>query len=565
MDKNIISYIPQVDYTSRDYVSIRQDLLNLITQYTPQWTSRDPADMGTALVELFSYMGDMLSYYIDRAANEGFLGTASQRSSVLQIANMLGYTPNAAAPATINITASVISSAGSSASVTKGMQFVSSAVVDANNQPIIFEADADTYVGGTVGTSTTFTATQGKTVSSENVGTSNGYPLQTFKLTNTGVISGSVSVLVGTTAYSYVPSVYDYAPYDNVFSTTIDAFGYTYVVFGDGLFGSIPSNGSPVYATYRVGVGAAGNGVSTVTPMTSLPGINFGSSVSSGGYDDETTDSIRYSAPRALKALTRAVSLKDYGYMALQVPGVAKAVADGTSYSSVLIYVSPVGDLGTSDGTTPTAAFTSLTSTIKNYFTDKTPPNTSISVLPPTYVPITANLTVHALPQYPQAAVVSQVDAVLKNLFYTDNAVFAQVVSSHYLLSAINDIPGLDYAVVNALRKTANDQTYSVSAWFRTSNLVTLTYTATGALFTQNQTVIVSGVDPTVDGTYMLTGVTSTTLTFANSGTNVTSTSVSGYAQLAQVDTVTCAVNEVPAWSVPWASGTLALIGVGGI
>jgi hypothetical protein len=47
------SYIPQVDYTSRDYETIREDLLNLIPNYAPNWTNRDPSDFGITLVELF--------------------------------------------------------------------------------------------------------------------------------------------------------------------------------------------------------------------------------------------------------------------------------------------------------------------------------------------------------------------------------------------------------------------------------------------------------------------------------------------------------------------------------
>ena len=38
--------IPVVDYTSRDYVSIRADLINLIPQFLPEWTSRSESDFG---------------------------------------------------------------------------------------------------------------------------------------------------------------------------------------------------------------------------------------------------------------------------------------------------------------------------------------------------------------------------------------------------------------------------------------------------------------------------------------------------------------------------------------
>ena len=54
------NYIPQVDYTSRDFAAIRQDLIDLIPFYAPLWTNRDPADFGMVLIEAFAYVGDLL-------------------------------------------------------------------------------------------------------------------------------------------------------------------------------------------------------------------------------------------------------------------------------------------------------------------------------------------------------------------------------------------------------------------------------------------------------------------------------------------------------------------------
>ena len=89
-----VSSIPvSVDYTGRDYYSLREDLITRIQDRVPDWTATDPADFGVALVEAFAYMGDLVSYYIDRTANEAFLQTAVQRSSLLNIAQTYGYVP----------------------------------------------------------------------------------------------------------------------------------------------------------------------------------------------------------------------------------------------------------------------------------------------------------------------------------------------------------------------------------------------------------------------------------------------------------------------------------------
>ena len=87
-----------VDYTSRDYYSLREALLERVRERVrertrrdnvgKEWTGEDPADFGVALVEAFAYMGDMLSYYIDRVANESYLPTATQRQNILNIAQI---------------------------------------------------------------------------------------------------------------------------------------------------------------------------------------------------------------------------------------------------------------------------------------------------------------------------------------------------------------------------------------------------------------------------------------------------------------------------------------------
>jgi hypothetical protein len=83
-----------VDYTGRDYYSLREELIARVKDATnQQWQGNDPADFGLALVESFAYMGDLMNYYIDRVANESYILTATQRQSLLNIASTYGYSP----------------------------------------------------------------------------------------------------------------------------------------------------------------------------------------------------------------------------------------------------------------------------------------------------------------------------------------------------------------------------------------------------------------------------------------------------------------------------------------
>jgi hypothetical protein len=559
---NEVNFIPQIDYTSRDYSSIREDLINLIPTYAPQWTNRDPSDLGIALIEIFSYLGDLLNFYIDRAANEGFLATASQRDSVLQIAAMLNYTPTTSSPALVELTLS--NSTASAVTIPAGTQVATTTVVDGNSVQIIFETDAAAVIPAKVGSvngTITVTATQGYTISNEVLGVSSGSPNQIFKLVETPVIKDSVEVFVNGIQYTYSPALIENTIYDPVFTTVNDAEGNTYVIFGDGVGGRIPTTAGSITATYRVGAGTSGNVPANKLSFfltNATAGITVNNQEAAvGGEDEESTDSIKTNAPLALRSLNRAVSLRDYASLALQVPGVAKAVAESEVYTSVNLYIAPFGDLGVS-GVTPTAVFNALATDVGEFFTDKTAPNVTLNILPPTYLNIDVDVTVYVLPQYRQDIVTSQALAAVKELFSAQNSFFADRVTVHFLLSAINQVSGVDYAQVTYLRKSSELQSFSVSQWSRTSNIVTLTTTATHSI-TVGQTIKVSDVAPALNTSQIVLSKTSTTLTFANVGSDVSTTSVTGTIKALTVDTVQCATNEIPN------EGTFTISASGGI
>ncbi len=565
MDNNI-NYIPQIDYTSRDYLAIRDDLTNLINQFAPNWTSRDPSDLGMVMIELFSYLGDLMNFYTDRSANEGFIATASQRDSLLQLARMLGYVPTALSAASVTLTFS--NSTASSVVIPAKTQVATTSVVNGLNTQVVFETNAavtvPAKVGATNGTATVL-ASQGVTITDELLGTSTGAPGQAFRLSEPDVINTSVSILINGISYSYSSSLLNNNAYDSVFSLNTDAEGYTYVVFGDGIGGRVPPTAASIYATYRVGNGTLGN-VPAYTLEDMLTNITAGITVTNaegaiGGADEESSDSIRLNAPRALKALTRAVSLKDYSYLALQVPGVAKANANSSVYTNVILYVAPFGDLGVDSLGAPTAAFTALATNVAAYFLDKTPPNTTLTILPPTYVEIDIDMTVRILPQYQQAATTTSALASLRELVSQDNSFFAEIIPVQYLLNAVSSVPGVDYATVELLRKTTSAQSFSVNNYSRSTNVITITTTAAHNI-TVGQTIKVTDVASAANGTWVVTAVTSTTISFATltSGT-ISSTAVSpvGSVKALVVETITCAVNEIPA------EGTFNLTAIGGI
>lgn len=83
---------PLIKYTSRDFNSIRNDLIEYSKRYYPNtYSDFSQASFGAVMVDSVSYVGDLLSFYLDYQFNESFLNTASEFDNVIKIANQLGY------------------------------------------------------------------------------------------------------------------------------------------------------------------------------------------------------------------------------------------------------------------------------------------------------------------------------------------------------------------------------------------------------------------------------------------------------------------------------------------
>lgn len=54
-------------------------------------TTRDPSDPSIALLDGWATVGDVLTFYQERIANEGYLRTATERRSILELARLVGY------------------------------------------------------------------------------------------------------------------------------------------------------------------------------------------------------------------------------------------------------------------------------------------------------------------------------------------------------------------------------------------------------------------------------------------------------------------------------------------
>jgi len=88
---NKIKNVP-IRYTSRDFESIKTDLIEHAKRYYPN-THQDfsEASFGSLMFDAVAYVGDILSFYLDYQANETFLDTAIEYENVIKLGKQMGY------------------------------------------------------------------------------------------------------------------------------------------------------------------------------------------------------------------------------------------------------------------------------------------------------------------------------------------------------------------------------------------------------------------------------------------------------------------------------------------
>ena len=468
---------PVFDYSSRDYVSIYSDLVARIPIYLPEWTSTSPSDFGIVMIQMYAYVGDILHYYIDRLAGEAFIQTATQPSSIVNLAAMLDYQPTLASGATVSLSITASSTITSPIVIAPGTQFTTTPTI---NQPaVVFQTVADseqTSPGSQViapgATLTGVLAVQGTTYTSlpntnnnwEAFGipftvttipimaVSNGSINQAYSFFYSPVSANSFYVYVdlgtGPEQWTYVTSLINFGPYDRVFSNFVDGNNVMWVQFGDGINGYVPPLGSPMYCTYQVGLGTTGNvGAGTVTsPVSAAFGISGVTNpvAASGGDNPESLASIQINAPASLRTLNRAVTVSDFGTLAVQVPGVQWASAIEATYQIVNLFICPFG------GGAPS---TLLQVSVENYINALAMANTTTTIYPPTYPLVDITVNIQLYDSYDKTAVTNAVHAALANLLALSNTGFGFRVSVGLVYQTILAVPGVNYAVVTQLNR----------------------------------------------------------------------------------------------------------------
>jgi hypothetical protein len=95
---------PNITYLNKDFTTFKSSLTQYARAYFPTaYNDFSTASPGTMFIDMASYVGDVLSFYLDNQVQENFLEYAKQTNNLYTLAYMFGYRPKVTSAAIVNL------------------------------------------------------------------------------------------------------------------------------------------------------------------------------------------------------------------------------------------------------------------------------------------------------------------------------------------------------------------------------------------------------------------------------------------------------------------------------
>lgn len=93
-----------IKYLNKDFGQFRENLIDYAKTYFPTtYSDFNESSPGMMFIEMASYLGDVLGYYIDDTLKESLMTTAEDKANVIALAQYLGYKPKVTSPAIVKL------------------------------------------------------------------------------------------------------------------------------------------------------------------------------------------------------------------------------------------------------------------------------------------------------------------------------------------------------------------------------------------------------------------------------------------------------------------------------
>ena len=325
----------KLDISELDFDAIKVNLKNFLSKQS-EFSDYNFEGSGFAvLLDLLAYNTHYLGFNANMLANEMYLDSADIRANIVSLAKMLGYTPTSAKAPVASLDIIVNGPTGSTLVMDKGTTFTTN--VDGTTYNYITNEEISTSpVDGVFKFSNVSvyegTATQFRyTVDEQD-------PDQKFIIPSANADTSTLKVKVQTslqdatsTTFTQVTGLTKLSDESAIYFLNETETGKFQVTFGDGVLGRKLQQGNIVILDYIVSNKTLSNGAKTFTPAGTIGGFSdiqvTTKSVSQGGSEPETKESIRYNAPLQYTAQDRAVTTADYEGKVLSIYPNAQSVS----------------------------------------------------------------------------------------------------------------------------------------------------------------------------------------------------------------------------------------------
>lgn len=280
----------------------------------------------SVLLDILAFNTQYNAFYLNMVANEMFLDTALQRSSVVSHAKLLNYTPQSSIGAVANVDIYFSGVTTSSVTLPAYTSFLSESIDGTNYNFVTIDnttVDTNANTSPTTAIMSNVQIKQGNPVTYTYTVDSTSNPEYAFDLPDNNIDLGTLRVIVQKSSSNTYSSVYslasDYLVLDQnstVYFLQESLTGNYQLIFGNGILGKKLDDGNIVVATYVVTQGSSAAGANNFVLIDSLPGVStstvYGNVPAFGGGEKETIERIKYMAPKAYAAQNRAVTKEDY-------------------------------------------------------------------------------------------------------------------------------------------------------------------------------------------------------------------------------------------------------------
>ena len=281
----------------------------------------------SVLIDILAYNTYITAYNSNMVANEAFLDSATLRENVVSLARNIGFVPLSRRAAKANISFNVTIPENSDV---RQVTLKSGIICTGNqrNTSFIFSIPEDITAGVDDGSAvfSEIDIYQG-TFLTKTFTVSTSEPNQKYILPNSYIDTSTIRVKVtlnGTTEeYSYVDNIINIDSKSQIFLVQEVSDEKYEIFFGDGIFGKKPQHGSVITISYITTDGKDGNGASNFTfsgnaigddssNLSGNTGVIVTNEAASNGDNIQSTESVRYYAPRLYASQYRAVTAGDY-------------------------------------------------------------------------------------------------------------------------------------------------------------------------------------------------------------------------------------------------------------